>query len=460
MARHGYLAAACACFLFSWHLVVILIADPVASLIRVITGSHEPFWDPRVLHNTSEAPLDCTRIMVTDIVPNASIAAECLPWCHESIGPRSHIEFFLVAPMFGYTIATTRGAESFFIFMCWKVETASFGLWLWPSAWYAYMAAFAYGSASFMLLFYLWKITPKQFSSLGPKQDSLQQNGPFAAGRCKAPLCCISVSSDREASERDLCLSAVFLSLEPTLDALSIITFVRCGQIFYAALAMLGVTLAIAERFDPLQSTGAKVMAQSLAQGFATLGLHDHKASELFESVTLTVIQCIALLRADPLESAPSFVINLLAGVSISLFITMPEQSRSWILTTYEEIPLFQDFYAMERTKAKMNILPRYVCSFVCVIAAAFLCVLSPTTWLTWLHSQESELPKPSWALLASLWALMLFKIAVFLTAGLWCIVMCVGGLVGQICNCLSLCCPSAYAPLPPREAHLAVNSP
>ncbi|CAE7351639.1 Znhit2 [Symbiodinium natans] len=455
MAGHGCRAATCACLLFSWNLVMILIPVPV--LLDSISTGHT--WDPRVLHNMSEAPLDCTRILLTDIVPNASIAGECQQWCHESIGPRSHIEYFLVAPFIGWTLATTRGAETFTIFMCWKVETASFGLWFWPSAGCAYMAAFVYGSASFMLLVYSWKDTPKELCSLGPKQDGLQQNGPFATGRCKAPLCCISVSSDREASEWDLCFSAVLLSLEPTLDALSIITFLRCGQIFYAALAMLGVTLASAERLDLLQTTGAKVMAQSLAQGFATRGLHDHKASELFESVVVTVIQCNALLRADPLESAPSFVINLLAGVSISLFITMPEQSRSWILTTYEEAPLFQDFYALERTKAKMNIVPRYVCSLMCVIAAAFWILASPGAWLA-LLTQEHEWTKPSGALLASCWSLVLFKMAVVLTTGLWCIVMCVGGLVMQICDCLSVCWPSAYAPLPPREAHLAVHNP
>ena len=253
-----------------------------------------------------------------------------------------------------------------------------------------------------------------------------------------------------------MCFSAVFLSLGPALDALSIITFVRCGQILYAAVAMTGVTLAIAEKFDPLPTTGAKAMAQSLAQGFATLRLHEHRASELFQSVAVTMAQCIALLRAVA-ESPSSWVINLLAGLSVSLFITIPEQSRSWILTTSEEAPLFQDFYAMERTKAKMGICSTHGNSLMCVL-------LSPAVWLFWPADSPTsrdilwlEWPSTPGAWLTSCGALFVFKMAVVLTTGLFWILSCLGLLVLCLCGGLR---DFEHAPLPAREVELAVDNP
>ena len=420
----------------------------------------QPSWED-VFNNNSAVPLNCSHIVATDLVPNTSIADECLPWCHESLGPRSHLEVFLLSPAFVFGLGWSYMMDpsiSSVIFMCLKVETASWGLWLLPSPVYAYMASFAYGCVSFVWLIYFWNITPKQHCSLGPNQDGIQQDGPFTSGYCKAPLCCISVGSDREASEWSLGLSAVFQSLEPTLDVLSIITFVRCGQPFYAAMALTGVAFAILELMDPFQISGAKAMAQSLAQGFATKGLHELKAAESIETFCVTMVQCFALLRAASAQSdtETSIVLTLAVGASLSLFVSMPDQSKSWHLIDTARQPNLQDFYAVERTKAQMSMYQKYEGSISCIVFATLSFAFT---------GRETAKPDPSTPdagpdtgpVLDQL-ILVTFSLASYITCILFFAIACcvtVRVKFHECLRCVQDCCrPSAYLPVQ-RESQL-----
>ena len=471
MVNPGLKSAVVALLLFFWNMGTLSIFLNVEPKLK--RWYQQPSWED-VFNNNSAVPLNCSRIVATDLVPNTSIADECLPWCHESLGPRSHLELFLLSPGSVYFLGWSYVMDpsiSSVIFMCLKVETASWGLWLLPSPVYAYMASFAYGCVSFVWLIYFWKITPKQHCSLGPKQDSIQKDGPFSSGHCKAPFCCISVGSDREASEWSLGLSAVCQSLEPTLDALSIITFVRCGQPFYAAAALTGVAFAIVELMDPFQICGAKAMAQSLAQGFATKGLHELKAAEFIETFLVTMVQCFALLRASSAESADtktSMVLNLAVGASLSLFVSMPDQGKSWRLI--EKVghwrvqdfyaPNLQDFYDVERRTAQMSMGQKYEGSITCIMLATLFFSF------TGREMAKPDSSEPDTGPVLDHLILVTFSLAFYTTCILFFAIPlchiafvkfheCLRCVLGNLQDCCSsCCCPSVYLPVQ-RESQL-----
>ena len=440
-----------------------------------------PLTDPasfaRRLHNHSDMPQICETVVPTDVVANVSIAAECVAWCHESLGPGSALPYAFSPGHWmrlRSTNSTVRGSFS----MCWKAETAARTFSWFPSVWQMYVAAMAYGSISGIALVHaLWKKTPEEgdvveaqpaavgdegwYTSLkvwstpeddveesslvsadsrsevlGPCSDGFHDGGPavspfVASKRCKMPFCCIPVDSDLQGSTCELRLSALLMLFEPTLDVLSVLIFLRSGQPIYAAIVGVATTLSWILACDPLQIYGAAAMADSFVQGFPTQGLLRHKKVELLESAGATMVQCYALLSMDIASASLSNSITLSVSASISLTLSLPDTCKAiGVLVTNTA----NNYYAAEESKRRLGFFGRYIMSLLCMMFAwiAVVCKTKrPDTqfvplWLVPLqHSWSDSRAYELWGIAL---VLLLFRAAVLCAIPLAC-----GGLLLSI---------------------------
>ena len=358
------------------------------------------------LHNRTAMPQSCSVVVPKDMVENASVAQECLAWCRDGLGPGSGIIFAFSPLHWSYLKKTSSAVETSFK-MCWKVETAAWALGLCPANWQMYLAACLYGSFSCMAFLCFLQTGCGEADSEGlvtepecsralvdpdsddkdldpvvttkwckpPFHEEFMPGGPFVATRrYKPPFCCISITSDHEGAKCQLRLSAFFMLLEPALDVLSVLMFLRRGQPIYAAVVGTSIVLACLLERDPFQIRGMRAMAQSLKRGFATQELYQIRMMELVESFGATFVQCYAGLRMDTSWASLSAVCTLLGGASISLAISIPDACRAVVVLL--ESSSYNDYYKQEEIKASVSFIGRYWPSVLCMALAELALVL------------------------------------------------------------------------------------
>ena len=405
------------------------------------------------LQNHTEMPPSCRAVVLTDSVANASVADACLTWCQRSLGPGAGLPYAF-SPLHWNRLKSTHIADVQQSFrMCWKVETAAWALaWL-PEVWQMYVAACVYGSIS--CVSFLCELSRSAHESdsdesneadtsesdqlrafstsrwlRGPDDEGFCEGGPFIESRThRLPFCCVGIHSDHEGAMGQLRVSAFLMIFEPALDVLSTIMFLRRGQPIYAAIVGASVAVSRVLACDAFQIRGALAMAQSLARGFATRELYQHRTTELFESVGATIVQCYAALRMDMASANLSAVITLIASAGISLAVSMPDACRAFLVLWRGE-PAWENYYRAEETKANVTVLQRYWPSVLCLTIAEAAVLLGrhydgqlSSTWTV----LSAEASCTSLELYISALLLFLFRVVVLvglLVGTLW---FCVG---------------------------------
>eukprot|EP00438_Fugacium_kawagutii_P016343 Skav208941 [mRNA] locus=scaffold1880:141876:143171:+ [translate_table: standard] len=356
----------CAVIVYLWcglaiHLAPVL--DHALNPEEPSLSLHWP-WDPdwhdstaflpnlaKRVHNTSALPIQCSNILQSDVVPDASEA--CLSWCRESLGPGSAMAYAF-SPMHYASISLVHNYTSQFHVLktCWKVETASWTLKWMPHLSLMYFYSLAYGSiSSVMFLYRFKKCKTVCYSNVQPETSES--------------------SSSEETSKQpswNLYLGVLSTLLEPVLDVLSVLTFLHNGQLYLASLVVVGLLLGFVKSLDPLQLKGARAAAESLRQGFASDELLQHKANEWIGTFFSTTVQVYALLILDVGAVQFFAAMNLLAAASFSLFISLPSQSEAaWISHKMDEAMPWQETFLAA-------VLP-------CLVALLFYLVLLIRGW-------------------------------------------------------------------------------
>ena len=266
-------------------------------------------------------PAMCAAVIPLDAVSNSSVAENCTEWCHEALGPNSATPY-MASPF--HMAMILHSDESSVYMTCFKTQTSWWALQVMPSWYYVYLVALVYGVWSMMAFCWTFWQTARHTVPSGPAEDHVWADGPFADGKGSMPLCCIPVNTDREGSEMDLWFGALFLWYEPIGDIVSILTVLRLGQPFVAWFITIGVALPSLVARDPLQLGGARAMALSLRQGFATRELVQHRWKELLEALICTAVQCYILLTLHVEAMHLTAVLNLAVSAGLSVVLSIP----------------------------------------------------------------------------------------------------------------------------------------
>ena len=282
------------------------------------------------LQNRSAMSAECAAVIPLDAVSNISVAENCTEWCHEALGPNSATPY-MASPF--HMAMILHSDESSVYMTCFKTQTSWWALQVMPEWYYVYLVALVYGVWSMMAFCWTFWRTARHTVPGGPAEDHVSADGPFANGQmvllrmCLMPfrcLCYIPVSTDREGSEMDLWFAALSLWFEPFLDIVSILTVLRLGQPFVAWFITIGVALPSLVARDPLQLGGARAMALSLRQGFATRELVEHRSKECWEALICTTVQCYTLITLHVEAMHLTAVLNLAVSAGLSVVLSIP----------------------------------------------------------------------------------------------------------------------------------------
>eukprot|EP00438_Fugacium_kawagutii_P032255 Skav209886 [mRNA] locus=scaffold2642:232902:234173:- [translate_table: standard] len=310
------------------------------------------------VRNTSAMPMKCFSILQSDVVPNISVAHDCRSWCRESLGLGS--AFAYAFSPYHYMIMSYYYTSEFHILKtCWKVETASWALEWMPHVWLIYFYSLAYGSISAFTLLYLLYVnhSPNELSY----SKFFECDSPASSGESSGE------SSGIGEANWSLHFGVLGTLVEPSLDLLSVLTFLHNGQPHFAFYVILGLLLSFRHSCDPFQLKGARAAAESFKQGFESKEFLQHKKIERIETLISTAVQVYAVLILDIRAVQFFAALNLMGGAAFSVLVSLPSQQEArWIMDAppvpinLENAEEIQRIKALQpwQSRASMSLMP------------------------------------------------------------------------------------------------------